>query len=257
MLSAAIANEHRRNLKPSPTTHECISQLFRGFKLTNQHSRQPVLPLTEEIIKQMLNKLYLPTNGCDGIRAPLVLWRTIWRATMEFHTLGRFSDLVQLRHSDVNFASSPSRHLIICFKGGKTDLYSEGTTRIVAANSDEPLYCPVNLTQNYFVRLGPCYSGYLVPSCLPSAEPDPSKPVPYPRALEDLRELLNDLGYEGKLYGEHSGKRGGATAAAESGMDMDTLKRFGHWRSSEVPSKYVDLSSRSRIEMSKQLLKRF
>ena len=257
MLSSAIANEHRRHLKPSPTTHECITQLFRGFKLANQRSRQPVLPLTEEIIKQMINQLYQPAHGRDGIRAPLVLWRTVWRATIQFHTLGRFSDLVRLCRSDLRFECSPSLHLLISFKGGKNDLYSEGTTRIVAANPEESLYCPVNLTQNYLVHLGSSYNGYLVPSCLPNANPDPNKPISYGSALDDLRNLLNSLGYDGKLFGEHSGKRGGASAAAESGMDMDTLKRLGHWRSTTIPSKYVDLTSRSRIEMSRQLQKRF
>ena len=97
MLSAAIANEHRRHLLPSPTAHECISQLFRGFKLCNLQSRQPVLPLTEEIIKQMIDRVYLPCHGRSGLKAPLVLWRTVWRALMEFHTLGRYSDIVRLQ----------------------------------------------------------------------------------------------------------------------------------------------------------------
>jgi hypothetical protein len=35
MLSAAIANEHRIRLSPSPTSHESISKLFRGFKIVS------------------------------------------------------------------------------------------------------------------------------------------------------------------------------------------------------------------------------
>ena len=95
-----------------------------------------------------------------------------------------------------------------------------------------------------------------MPSCLPNTGPDPSKSVPYNGALEDLRNLLNDLGHDGKRYGEHSGKRGGATVAVENGMDMETLKRFGRWCSADVPSKYVDLGTKSRIEMSKLLQRR-
>ena len=159
--------------------------------------------------------------------------------------------------TDVLFADSPGLHLRILFKGGKNDQYSEGAERIVAANSEEPRYCPVKFTQIYFMYLGAGYNGFLVPSSSPNFSPDPLKAVPYTGALEDLRHLLNDLGHDGKLFGEHSGKRGGATAAAENGMDMDTLKRFGRWQSTSMPAKYVDLATTSRIQMSKLLQKKF
>ena len=61
--------------------------------------------------------------------------------------------------TDVIFADSPSRHLRIMFKNGKNDYYSEGAERIVAANLEEPTYCPVNFTQNYFMFLGGSYNG--------------------------------------------------------------------------------------------------
>jgi hypothetical protein len=153
----------------------------------------------------------------------------------------------------VTFAEKPSLHLKLLFKGGKNDFYSEGADRIVASNTYEPRYCPVKFTQNYFEYLGHRFDGFLVPSCLPDSKPDPCKSVPYNGALDDLRHLLNDLGHDGQRYGEHSGKRGGATTAVESGMDMDTLKRLGRWRSPAVPAKYVDLGTGTRIEMSKML----
>ena len=127
----------------------------------------------------------------------------------------------------------------------------------MAANTEEPFYCPVNFTRNYFMFLGAQFNGFLVPSSRPNFLPDPLKNVPYSGALEDLRKLLTELGHNGKLYGEHSGKRGGASAAAENGMDMETLKRFGRWQSTTMPAKYVDLATSSRIEMSKLLQKKF
>jgi hypothetical protein len=253
MLSAAIANEHRIHLKPSPTNHECISKLFRGFKLANQTSRHPVQPLTDQIIRQMVDKVYHPAHGRDGLKASLVLWRTVWRAVMEFYTLGRFNDIVRLQRADVRFGDLPSLHLKVLFKGGKNDQYSEGAERIVAAYPDEDRYCPVSLTRNYFQFLGSEFTGFLVPACRPNLLPDPLKPLPYSGALDDLRRLLNELGYDGKLFGEHSGKRGGSTQAVENGMDLETLKRLGGWRSPAMPAKYVDLAVTSRIQMSKKM----
>jgi hypothetical protein len=253
MLSAAIANEHRIHLKPSPTSHECISKLFKGFKLATQTSRSPVQPLTDQIIRQMIDKVLHPSHGRDGLKAPLVLWRTVWRAMMEFHTLGRFSDIVRLQRIDVSFRDLPSPHLSVLFKDGKNDQYSEGAECIVPAFPEEERYCPVNFTKKYFQFLGTGFTGFLVPSCRPNLLPDPLKPLSYSGALDDLRHLLNELGYDGKLFGEHSGKRGGSTQAVENGMDLETLKRLGGWRSSTMPAKYVDLAVKTRIEMSKKL----
>jgi len=101
MLSAAVANEYRIRMLPSPTTHETISTLFRGFRNEHPQTRTAKLPITEEILDKCYNHLYQAKHGRDGLRASVVLWRTIWRISMEYHTLGRFSDIVKLRRSDV------------------------------------------------------------------------------------------------------------------------------------------------------------
>lgn len=255
MLSAAIANEHRIHLKTSPTAHESISKLFRGFRLSQpaNATRVAKLPFSDEHICKFIDKLRHPSNGKDSINASLVLWRTVWRVVIEFHTLGRFSDVVRLTRKEVVFCSKPVRHLQILFKGGKNDLYSEGGQRIVAANLEDPRYCPVELTAHYFRFLGTSHVGYLVPACTPTNRPDPTKSLPYPGALSDLRHLLSSLGYDAKLYGEHSGKRGAATQAVENGMSQDSLQRLGGWRSDNMAAKYVDLSLASRLKMSKLL----
>jgi hypothetical protein len=70
-----------------------------------------------------------------------------------------------------------------------------------------------------------------------------------------MKKLMTLLGYDAKLYGEHSGKRGGATAAANNGATDKQLKRLGGWRSDAMPAKYVDLSISSRLSMSELLQK--
>lgn len=254
MLSAAVANEYRIRMLPSPTTHETISTLFRGFRNEHPQTRTAKLPITEEILDKCYNHLYQAKHGRDGLRASVVLWRTIWRISMEYHTLGRFSDIVKLRRSDVRYVTDPSPHLRILFKGGKNDLYTEGAERVVASNPTVKR-CPVQLTLNYFKYLGTSYIGYLVPSCLTKNAPNPDKSVPYSGALADMKKLMDSLGYDGKLYGEHSGKRGGATTAAAHGATDKQLKRLGGWRSDAMPAKYVDLSIPSRLSMSELLQK--
>ena len=252
-MSAPIANEYRVRMLPSPTTHEVISNLFRGFRNENPQTRTAKQPITDDILCNLYNHLYQPKYGRDGMRASVVLWRTVWRITLEYHTLGQFSDIVKLKRSDVVY-EVPTPHLKILFKGGKNNQYSEGSERIVACNPDERR-CPFKLTLSYFGFLGPVYLGYLVPSCTAKNAPNPDKPVQYSTALGDRKKLLRSLRYDADLFGEHSGKRGGATKVAANGATDKQLKRLGGWRSDAMPAKYVDLSVSSRISMSELLQK--
>ena len=252
MLAAAIANEHRANMKTSPTSHESIAQLFRAFRLCPHNARDPVKPFTDEIIKKLLEHLYSDKHGTNANKAPLVLWRTVWRVVMEYHTLGRWSDIGKLKRHQLEFVQNLSLHLKVTFTEGKTQKANDEDERIVAADFDSPNFCPVQMTRNYLMFLGSSHNGYLVPACDPRGNPDQNKFVPYTGCLDDLKKLLTALGIQGR-YGEHSAKRGAATQAVENGMPLETLKRFGGWKSDSMPVKYVDRSTNSKIEMSKML----
>ncbi len=73
--------------------------------LRNENSRQRTmrLPITEEIFIQMFSHLYQSSHRRDGSRASVVLWKTIWLISIEYHTLGRFSDIVKLKWQGVVF----------------------------------------------------------------------------------------------------------------------------------------------------------
>lgn len=167
------------------------------------HQRKARQPITEEILIKLCVKLpYKPCHGKDGLLASVVLWKTVWRICLEYHTHGRFSDIVKLKRDNVNL----SPNLKVAFKGGKNDQYSEGSERIVAANSNSST-CQVQLILNYFQFLGPSYIGYLVPSSTPKIKPSPDKAVSYSGALSDFKKLMSLLGYDASLNGECSGKR--------------------------------------------------
>jgi hypothetical protein len=260
-LASAIAFEHRKNFLPSPTVHESFKLLMRSIRKRFSRERHAAEPITRSILDKMLNLLFSPEHGRDGQLATLTMWRTIWRVAMEFHTLGRFSDLTKLLVEDLRFFENPQPHLRITFKNGKNDLFSEGSERIVSSNIHAPTYCPVRLTRLYLVRLGPNYRGLLSPRCLGGARnkgqlPDPIRPLSYATSLQDLRDILTILGYDASLFAEHSGKRGGATTAAASGMDSQTLQRMGGWRSQQMAAKYTDMDLQKRLEMSSVLNKR-
>ena len=256
-VAASISFEHRRRFEISPTSHPSFTLLMKSIRKNYSSPRQPKSPITKEMIRQFLDHLYGDPHGRDGQLAPLPLWRTVFRVCLEFYTLGCFSDIAGLTTDSLRFVSDPTPHLIVHFCGGKNDLYSEGSERLIASNPEEPFYCPIRLARLYLYRLGPSYSGFLIPRCLGGYSPtvpDPRRRLSYTTALEDLRQLLCQLGYDPTSFGEHSGKRGGATAAAASGLNTAQLQRLGGWRSSQMPAKYTDLSTQTRIKLASSLL---
>lgn len=96
---------------------------------------------------------------------------------------------------------------------------------------------PDKLTLNYIQFLVPSYNCYLVPSCTPKNVPNRVKALPYSGALSDLKKLMESLVYDGKLYGEHSRKRGRASATAAHRATNKQLKRLGGRRSDAMPAK--------------------
>ena len=54
----------------------------------------------------------------------------------------------------------------------------------------------------------------------------------YSTALRNLRSALSSVGIDPSGYGEHSGRRGGTTAAPSKGATVNELKIQSRWRSS-------------------------
>ena len=65
-------------------------------------------------------------------------------------------------------------------------------------------------------------SGYLLPS-LRGKVIAVDSPLLYNTALRDLRKCLSKVGIDPSGFGEHSGRRGGTTAAALAGASIDEL----------------------------------
>ena len=83
--------------------------------------------------------------------------------------------------------------------------------------------------------------------------PDPLKPLKYNTALRDLRSTLCLIGVNPAGYGEHSGRRGGTTAAAAKGASVDELMIQGRWRSESMPRLYTDNALKCKRKFARRL----
>ena len=75
----------------------------------------------------------------------------------------------------------------------------------------------------------------------------------YARMRELFLQKISDLGFDPKLYGLHSLRAGGATAAANAGVPDRLFKRHGCWKSESAKDDYVKDSVSSCLSVSRSL----
>lgn len=258
-LYASIAHEHKKKFLPSPTEHPTIRLLMRAIRRHLARPRQPVEPLGPHHLLQ-INK-HLQKQGSN---ATLELWRTIWRANIQYYSACRFSEINSLSDKEIKIDKQPSLRMSVTLKQSKTDQHREGLTKYIFPVPSEPLLCPIQLTQNYLLKLsahltpGQTYQGFLQPKirfCRQTCQqiPLPTEKIGYSSCLDETRQLLQSLKIPGR-FGEHSGRRGAATQAAANGGSLLDIQTLGNWKNGSNAQLYVDSSRRQSTNLSKLLL---
>ena len=136
------------------------------------------------------------------------------------------------------------------FKKSKTDQTHKGDWVSVASQPDSA-WCPVLLTRRYLSLLKTDL-GFLMPPTK-NKVPDTTRSLNYNTALSDLRSTLSLIGIDPTGYGEHSGRRGGTTAAAAKGASLDELMLQGRWRSESMPRLYTDNAVKCKRKFARRL----
>ena len=95
-------------------------------------------------------------------------------------------------------------------------------------------------------------SGFLLP-IIKGKVISVDSPLLYNSALRDLRRCLSKVGIESSGFGEHSGRRGGTTAAALAGASVDELMLQGRWKTQDMPRLYSDNAIKLRRDFASRL----
>ena len=142
----------------------------------------------------------------------------------------RFSEIVNIRFSDVNIQASCVEINIV---KSKTDVYKSGQKVCIARTYCDT--CPVNMLEKYLALLNfdmHC-SQYLFRSlsfCKKSKDyklRSDDRPISYTRAREIILEAFGKIGLHKSKFGLHSLRSGGATSATALGVVIDCLKSMG------------------------------
>jgi hypothetical protein len=164
----------------------------------------------------------------------------------------RYSDLMVIQWHEIRFLPS---HMEIFLEKGKTDQYRSGRWVLIARVGG--LYCPVALTEflleiGQYKSLGP---GPLIRSTTVSSSQQylrRQQPV-YSTVLSWFKDGVSSLGLDPSLYGTHSGRRGGATRAANVDVPDRLFKEHGAWKSERAKDGYVVSRLQARLSVTTNL----
>ena len=81
----------------------------------------------------------------------------------------------------------------------------------------------------------------------------PDKPISYSCIRDGFRRDLKNIGVDPSKFGLHSLRSGGATWAANNGINDRIFQRHGRWKSVAAKNMYVDDSIEQRLAVSKRL----
>ena len=230
----------------SPTDNSIVQFIREGAKRilgTSQTNRKE--PLTIEQLNRMVCRANL-TNTLE--------LRNICMYSLAFVGLLRFDDLIRIRRSDLTFCSD---FLRINITKSKNDQLRKGN-EILINDTTSPM-SPVKLLKSYLSRVQipeNCTKYIFRPliksksrHCLVKVD----RHISYSTFREGLKSDLTGIVEDPTIYSSHSLRSGGATKAANSGVNERMIQRHGRWRSVSSKNMYIDDSIDRKLEVSKAI----
>ena len=202
-------------------------------------------PITPVMLQAIVSSLAKPPSLSEVRLAAVAL--------LAYAAFLRYEELAKLRCCDVNFYPDC---LTVCITSSKTDQYREGAKLTVARMGLAT--CPVAMLEKYFALAELEYSSQekLFRANMVTKAGErlrQSGSISYSRLRELLLNKLQDLGYDKWSFSLHSLRAGGATAAANSGVNERLFKRHGRWRSESAKDGYVKDSLEARLSVTKNI----
>ena len=202
-------------------------------------------PISPTLIRGIVNN--------SDLENPVVL-RNVTMYVLSFAGFFRFDDVCRIRRSDISFKEG---FMVIKVLKSKNDQLRKGDEVVVSQLSSAA--CPVELLRRYLAKFKitpnskelifkPISRGK---GCCKLVAPD--KPISYSTIRGAFRRDLLSLGVEPSKFGLHSLRSGGATMAANNGVNDRIFQRHGRWKSVQAKDTYVDDDLEQRLQVSRFL----
>lgn len=224
---------------------QMVKVVVAGLKRILAKPKVKKEPITPQMLRQMMESTSSPRTLTESRLMAICL--------LAFAGFLRVSEVMGLRCCEVKFRKD---HMSILIASSKTDQYRDGAEVVIARI--ESSICPVRQLEEYFklAELSPESTQKLFRGIVKSAGGEKLRQggsLSYTRIREMLLGKLQELGHNPALYGTHSFRAGGATLAANSGVEDRMFKRHGRWASESAKDGYIKDSLETRLQVSKSL----
>ncbi|SNX85439.1 uncharacterized protein MEPE_04148 [Melanopsichium pennsylvanicum] len=222
---------------------ERLERVVRGFKRV-VGTPLPIakLPITLPLLRRLVHALYTVCSSQHNRRTYRAAFCLAFACFLRSGELTwEAQDANVLTISSVSFATDGS-YATVTLPASKTDPFRQGVTLTAPA-----------------VPLSTCAVSALAIIC---KRREPHEPLftlegrqPFTRSafVATLRQCLEACHISSQSYSGHSFRRGAATWAASNGVNADTIRGLGRWRS-DCFRRYVDKSAADRAATTKTAL---
>ena len=237
--------QHLAGVEPV-AQNQLVKTVSEGFQRSLARPKKRKEPITTEMLRKWMASIGPAPSLSDARLASIAL--------LAFVAFLRADEIIRIRCCDLRFTS---HGMDLTIASSKTDQLRQG--QLVPIASSGSLTCPVTMMKSY-VDLGAIQlaSDQLLFRGISSSKGKeklrPTGGLSYTRLRELVLKKIKELGYDEKMFGLHSFRAGGATAAASNPMLPDRLfKRHGRWRSEGAKDGYIKESLQNRLAVSKGL----
>ena len=226
---ASIGSLHRQHGYRDPTRHNPkLKIVLQGVKRAHAlkaTDRQPISALIlARLLRQVKDSKSLHRHDKDMLAAAFSLAFFGFLRVSEF-TLPSTKAFNPRVHPTTDCIKWGKGHYSYFIKRSKTDQLSRGSQILICSSHSR--YCPVKAMKKYL-------SGRVNvhPHRTPLFMFHNNQPLTRHSCLRYMRGLLQQAGYNPKLFNTHSFRIGAATHAAQLGLPTVHIKLLGRWRSS-------------------------
>ena len=233
---------------PSPTNSPIIHAIREAAKrLVGTRPVNKKEPISAGMIGELVNN-----SNFDN----LLELRNVCIFILAYAGFFRIQEVLHIKYGDIHFNSG---YVVINVDVSKTDQLRKGNEVVISVGSGEKT-CPVKILRRYiseverypvqsdhfvFRALSKCKSGHKLVAI--------NRTVSYSTIREYFKVNFKDIVPDISLFSTHSLRAGGASAAANAGVQDRLFQRHGRWRSVAAKNGYVDDSLGSRLTVSKML----
>ena len=237
--SAAIAWFHTSSGFPSPSSTPLVKTVLSGAKRCFSTPVRRMEPISLSLLKNLV----------AGICLNLSNWQFVFYCIVSYFGFFRYNDMCKLLVRDFEFHHD---RVSISIDNAKNDQYRAGSNVTLAASFHDLSICPVTIAKAYFEQLR--LAG-LPNTVFVLIDPiSKTKLSSHGTLLNRLRQSLKPFVMNPALYGLHSFRSGGATAAANAKVPKDLIALHGRWQSDCV-NRYIKHNQESRLAVSQAVAK--